>query len=118
MPVLARAFEAAGLSTVTVTMMPGHAARAGIPRAVGVEFPFGHPLGRPGDAATQLAVIRDALRTLESAVRPNTVVPLSYEWPEPQEIAYKSWQPREMSPIVRYMREQILARRSAEGQNP
>jgi hypothetical protein len=113
-PVLARVLEAAGLSTVTVTMMPGYAAKSGIPRAVGAEFPFGHPLGRPGDRDMQRAVIRDALRVLAEAPGPNTVVHLPYEWPEPQEVAYKAWQPREMSPIVRYLREQILARRGAD----
>ena len=114
MPVLARLFEAAGFSTVTVTMMPRLAERLGIPRAVGVEFPFGHPLGRPHDAAMQTAVIRDALRVLAEATGPNTVVHLPYEWPEPQAVAYKAWQPSEMSPVVRYMREQELARRSGD----
>ena len=113
MPVLARLFEAAGFSTVTVTMMPALAGRLGIPRAAGVEFPFGHPFGRPGDIATQTAVLRDALRVLAEATRPNTVVHLPYQWPEPQAVAYKAWQPREMSPIVRHMREQALARRGA-----
>ena len=114
MPVLARLFEREGLATVTVTMMPSLAERLGIPRAVGVEFPFGHPFGRPGDVATQTAVLRDALRVLAEAPGPNTVVHLSYVWPEPQEVAYKAWQPRGMSPIVRWAREQALARRARE----
>ena len=111
MPVLARVFESYGLSTVTVTMMPGYAERAGIPRALGVEFPFGHPLGRPHDADMQLRVIRAALRVLAGATEPNTVIHFPEEWPEPQEVAYKAWQPREVSPIIRHLREQALARR-------
>lgn len=94
-------------------MMPGWARRLGIPRAVGVEFPFGHPLGPPGEAAVQTAVIRDALQVLVEAREPNTVVDLAYEWPQPQAVAYKAWQPREMSPIVRWLREQALSRREA-----
>lgn len=112
MPVLARLFEREGFATVTVTMMPGLAGRLGIPRAAGVEFPFGHPFGRPGDVATQTAVLREALRVLAEAPGPDTVVHLPYVWPEPQEVAYKAWQPREMSPIVRWAREQALARRA------
>lgn len=115
MPVLARLFEREGFSTVTVTMMPTLAERLGIPRVVGVEFPFGHPFGRPGDAATQTAVLRAALRLLAEATEPGASVHLPHEWPEPQDVAYKAWQPREMSPIVRYLREQVLARRAAEG---
>src|SRR5438105_15900212 len=95
-------------------MMPDLANRLGTPRVVGVEFPFGHPFGRPGDVAMQTAVLRDALDVLATATGPNTVVSLPYTWPEPQDVAYKAWQPREMSPIVRFMREQVLARRQAQ----
>ncbi len=112
---LARLFEAAGLSTVTVTMMPALAQRLGIPRVVGVEFPFGHPFGRPGDVETQTAVLSAALRLLDEAREPGARVDVAIAWPAPQEVAYKAWQPREMSPIVRYMREQVLARRTGGG---
>jgi hypothetical protein len=112
--VLARLFEQAGFSTVTVTMMPGLAERLGIPRVVGVEFPFGHPFGRPGDAATQMEVLRAALHLLAEAKEPGARLDLDLAWPEPQEVAYKAWQPREMSPIVRWAREQALARRATE----
>jgi hypothetical protein len=113
--VLARVFERAGLSTVTVTMMPALAQRLGIPPVVGVEFPFGHPFGSPGDAETQRAVLCAALRLLEDAREPGARLDLDLPWPQPQEIAYKAWQPKEIAPIVRYLREQILARRQAEG---
>ncbi|KKL27183.1 hypothetical protein LCGC14_2387760, partial [marine sediment metagenome] len=46
MPVLARTFEEAGLSTVLVTIMPYWSERVGVPRTIGVEFPYGHILGR------------------------------------------------------------------------
>jgi hypothetical protein len=107
-------FEQAGLSTVTVTMMPNLAERLGIPRAVGVEFPFGHPFGPAGDTETQRAVLRDALHFLATAPGPESVLHLAYPWPQPQEVAYKAWQPREMSPVVRHMREQVLARRAVQ----
>ncbi len=112
MPVLARVIESFGISTIVVTMMPNYAERCGVPRAAGVAYPFGHPFGRPGDVPMQLAVIRDALRLLAAATHPNTVTHLPYQWPEPQEIAYKAWQPREMSPVVRFMRERTLAARA------
>lgn len=49
MPVLARLIEAAGIPTVTVTMMPTLAQTLGAPRIVGVEFPFAHNFGMPRD---------------------------------------------------------------------
>jgi hypothetical protein len=48
-PVLARVIEAAGISTVVVTMVPYLAEASGAPRIVAVEFPFGHPLGHAHD---------------------------------------------------------------------
>ena len=60
-PVLARAIEAAGFSTILVTMMPYWAEKTGTPRTLGVEFPFGQTLGQVGDAAQQMRVIEAAL---------------------------------------------------------
>lgn len=102
MPVLARGFEAAGFSTVVLTMMPLVAQRLGCPRTVGVEYPFGHPVGVAGDRDGQLAVLRDTLRALETLQEPGGAVELPYAWPVPVEMAYKAWQPREASPIVAY----------------
>jgi hypothetical protein len=114
--VLARLFEAAGFSTVTLTMMPFLSQRLGAPRTAGIEYPFGHPLGLPHDVAGQTAVLRDALRLLEAAHEPGAAVDLPYLWPEPVEVAYKAWQPAEPSPIVAFMKEQAQRRaREAHG---
>ncbi len=115
MPVLARTFEAAGLSTVLVTMTPYWSERIGVPRTVGVEFPYGHTLGRPGDRETQSTVIRAALALLEAAQAPGEVRELELEWPQEFSEAKKDWQPLEPSPIIRMMLEQARARRQQEG---
>jgi len=99
-PVLARRIEAAGIPTVTVTMMPATAEQLLTPRVVGVEFPFGHPFGRSGDRAVQRTVLTTALRTLAGASRPGTRVDVDLEWPQPRGEAYKARQPSEPSPIV------------------
>ena len=103
MPVLARTLEAAGLCTVIVTMMPYWAEKIGVPRALAVEFPFGHSLGRPHDPAMQLRVIRQALSVLATAPDPGTIVHSSETWPVPQEEATKQWQPDEPTPIIKIM---------------
>jgi D-proline reductase (dithiol) PrdB len=114
-PVLARTFETAGMSTVLVTMMPFWAERLGAPRTVGVEFPFGHPLGRPGDRETQLAVIRAALSLLAEAGEPGQVRELDYVWPQPLDEAKRDWQPLEPSPIIKMLLERRRAAREQQG---
>ncbi len=105
MPVLARWIEAAGIPTVVVTMMPAVAEERRAPRIVGVEFPFGHPFGMPNDRVIQRRVLELALRVLAGASAFGTRVDLDMEWPAPLREAYKAWQPKEPSPIVRKMLE-------------
>jgi len=104
-PVLARWIERAGISTVVVTMMPSVAEERRAPRVVGVEFPFGHAFGRPGDRPMQRQVLQLALRVLAGASRFGTRVDLDVEWPVPLREAYRAWQPKEASPIVKVILE-------------
>lgn len=110
---LARAIEAADISSVLVTMVPYLAQAAGTPRIVGVEFPFGHPLGHAGDREEQMRVIRDALRALVEIKEPNTVVDLPYEWPD-FDYWIKAWHPAEAAPITKWLREQARLRAEAK----
>jgi hypothetical protein len=112
-PVLARRIEASGVPTVVVTMMPALATAQRTPRTVGVEFPFGHPFGRPADRAMQRLVLETALVVLAGAERPGTRVDIDVEWPQPRAEAYRAWQPEEASPIVALM---LAAVRSGGGE--
>ena len=105
MPVLARWIEAAGIPTVVVTMMPSVAEERRAPRMVGVEFPFGHAFGMPHDRAMQRQVLELALRVLSGASAFGTRVDLDAEWPVPLREAYRAWQPKEPSPIVKKLLE-------------
>ena len=98
---MARWIEAAGIPTVVVTMMPAVAEERRAPRIVGVEFPFGHAFGMPGDRVTQREVLALALRVLAGATAFGTRVDFDREWPVPLRDAYKAWQPKEPSPIVK-----------------
>jgi D-proline reductase (dithiol) PrdB len=100
-PVLARWIEAAGIPTVVVTMMPAVAEERRAPRIVGVEFPFGHSFGMAGDKLMQRRVLEVALRVLAGAGSFGTRVDLDIEWPMPLRDAYRAWQPKEPSPIVK-----------------
>jgi D-proline reductase (dithiol) PrdB len=102
-PVLARLFEAAGVSTILVTNMPFWAERVGAPRVLAVEFPFGHILGRPGDRNMQMRVIDRALEVLEQAETPGTIVHFQEKWPEPLEKALHDSHPEQPPPIMGQM---------------
>lgn len=84
-------------------MMPAVAERLLTPRVVGVEFPFGHPFGPPGEPAVAGMVVEVALRVLAGASKAGTRVDVDLEWPQPRGEAYKAWQPPEPSPIVAAM---------------
>lgn len=100
MPVLARTFEAAGLSTIMVTNMPFWAEKIGVPRTLAVEFPFGHILGQPHNKEQQMRVIRQALEVLEQAEAPGTIIHSHEKWPAPLEEACRDSHPETPPPIA------------------
>jgi len=101
------------MSTVLVTMMPFWSDRIGVPRTVGVEFPFGHTLGHAGDVQEQAKVVSHALRALAEAREPGMVVHLPYTWPD-FERWKREWQPEKPPPIIRMLRERAKADRENE----
>jgi D-proline reductase (dithiol) PrdB len=108
---LARTFEASGLPTVVVNIMPVWGERFGAPRTLGVEFPFGHTLGPPDDAALQTRVIRAALDLLVTAQPPGPVIAHFDEpWPGDFDEWKRAWHPKQPSPVIKWMREQAEAR--------
>ena len=111
MPVLARLIEAAGIPTVVVTTMPDLAAQLRSPRIVGVEFPFGHPFGMPGDRVTQRRVAEAAVHLLTDAAVPGTRRDLEIAWPQDRKTAYRDWQPPEPSPVVQVFLDRLAATR-------
>jgi len=85
-----RAVEASGIPTVSVSVLREITARVRPPRAVFVRWPFGHPLGEPGNRVQQLVVIRDALEALYTA-SPGTIVDLPYRWRREQYTEPAEW---------------------------
>jgi len=112
-PVLARVIEATGIPTVTVTMMPDVTEQLRLSRVLGVEFPFGHAFGLPGDRVMQRAVAQASIDLLAGATGPDTRVDLDLEWPIDTRTAYKDWQPAEPSPVVKVLLERLAAERAS-----
>jgi hypothetical protein len=68
--VLARALEAAGVTTTSLSLVREHTEKIRPPRALFVPFPFGHALGRPDDPALQHRVLGAALDLLAAPTGP------------------------------------------------
>jgi hypothetical protein len=81
-----RLIEAAGISTVSLSMIPDFTAAPGVPRVAAIAYPMSRPLGDPGDAEGQRAVLRAALGVLGEAEAPGTVKTLPFVWPEPAKL--------------------------------
>ena len=67
---LARALETHGVATTSISMVREHTVKLKPPRALFVPFPFGHALGRAGDAELQHRVLRAALELLAAPAGP------------------------------------------------
>jgi len=79
--IIAKAIEAQGMSTVAlVVARKEQAEREGTPRGLFVKFPFGAPLGPPGDTKTHWQVLRAALQLLETATCPLGIVDAGIPW--------------------------------------
>jgi len=50
------------------------------PRALFLNFPDGHSVGKPFDISLQTAIIRRALEALETITEPGTIIDLPYRW--------------------------------------
>jgi len=50
------------------------------PRALFLRWPFGHPLGEPGNVAQQMTIIRDAFKYLKDINEPGAIIDLPYRW--------------------------------------
>ena len=50
------------------------------PRVAYARFPFGQPLGEPGNADQQRVIVEDSLEMLTTATEPGTVEALPYRW--------------------------------------
>jgi len=97
---VARVFEASGIPTVALSMIPDLTRAVGVPRLAGISYPMGRPLGRPHDADDQRAVLRATLELLASASGPDAYVELPFQWPESPAKARNTSKDLQLPPIV------------------
>ncbi len=80
MGLIARAIEAVGIPTVTISIAKDLTLAVGVPRAIFVKWPLGHPLGEPHNPAQQRTMIFLALRLLLEAQEPGILLEPGFRW--------------------------------------
>ena len=73
-----RAVEAAGIATVSITLIEDITRKVRPPRALAVPYGFGHPLGEPNNPELQHAIITEALALLADETPPPILRKLSH----------------------------------------
>lgn len=80
MGLIARVIEQVGIPTVSISITKDLTEAVGIPRAVFVKWPLGHPMGERDNAAQQRTLIFDALKLLQEATEPGVIREPGYRW--------------------------------------
>jgi hypothetical protein len=69
-----RAIEAAGMSTISISLNREITEKVRPPRALLVDFPLGHPMGNPFDYGLQKRILTEALKHLKDISEPETII--------------------------------------------
>jgi len=75
-----REIERAGIATIGISLVREYTEKVKPPRTVFLRWPFGHPLGEPGDREQQRAVLFEAFRALYQIEQPGTIIDLPFRW--------------------------------------
>ncbi len=81
MGLVARVIEEAGVPTAVLSPIPELTVSVGAPRVIGIGYPGSLPLGQPGDADGQRAVLRAALEAAFTLKEAGARLDLDVEWP-------------------------------------
>ena len=100
MGLAAREIEAAGVATVSLSIVREVTEKTPPPRALYLRFPFGHALGEPGKRDQQFAVLYMAFRLLFEADRPGIIRESGLRWRR-ETYAPPDWEAfRKLGPVV------------------
>lgn len=80
MGLVARAIEARGIPTVTVSVVRNMTKALPAPRNVLIKFRLGQVFGEPGHVAQQRTIVRASLATLDEITESGGTVELPYRW--------------------------------------
>jgi D-proline reductase (dithiol) PrdB len=77
---VARAVEASGIPTVTLSVVRNMTEALPAPRNVLVKFRLGQVFGEPGHTAQQRTILRAALAAQDAVTESGGIVELPYRW--------------------------------------
>ena len=80
MGLIQREIERLGIATIGISIVREYSEKIRPPRTLFLRWPFGHPLGEPGNRKQQRVVILEALRALYTIKEPGTIVDLPLQW--------------------------------------
>ncbi len=80
MGLVTREIEAAGIPTVAISLALEITQNVGVPRALFVKWPLGHPLGEANAPAQQRTILFESLRLLLTATEPGVIAEPGYRW--------------------------------------
>jgi D-proline reductase (dithiol) PrdB len=75
-----REIEKVGIATIGISIVREFTEKVKPPRTVFLRWPFGHPVGEPGNVSQQRAVVLEALRALYQINEPGTIIDLPFRW--------------------------------------
>jgi len=75
-----RIIEATGIPTVSISIVREYTEKVKPPRAIFLRWPFGHPLGEPGNVDQQAAVLGKAFEALYQIDRPGSIIDVNWRW--------------------------------------
>lgn len=84
MGLIARIIESEGISTVVFSLSKELTLAVGVPRAVYVKWPLGHPLGEPGKPQQQRTMLFLGLQLAQTATGPGALVEPGFRWKREQ----------------------------------
>ncbi len=80
MGLIARIIEAEGITTVVYSLSKELTQAVGVPRAIYVKWPLGHPLGEPGRAVQQRTMLFLGFQLAQTATEPGTFLEPGFRW--------------------------------------
>ncbi len=90
MGLIQREIERVGIATIGISIVREYSEKVQPPRTVFLRWPFGHPLGEPGNVLQQRAVVLESLQALYKIEEPGSIVDLPFRW---RRETYNDYQP-------------------------
>ena len=80
MGLIQREIERSGIATIGISIVRDYSEKVKPPRTIFLKWPFGHPLGEPGNVPQQTAVLLQAFEALTTISQPGTIVDVPFRW--------------------------------------